>query len=167
MVAEWAAVANCFGLVVLWRTGLPCKTLSGHWELSLNRRHSQTHDPSKTRCKQCVGGAPLVRWRFVSGCHGSIRTHGADPSFPIPWPVETLWWACLWPALARYAWVALTCPGGSWSLLPIDAAVAGCALGQCPFGPDSCAAHTHTRLALINWIVVACKSLGDSDVGVG
>ena len=46
MVAVWAAVANCFGLAELWRTELPCKTLSGHGELSLFRRHSQVHCPS-------------------------------------------------------------------------------------------------------------------------
>ena len=70
-----------------------------------------------------------------------------------------MWWACFWHASARYAWVASTCPGGSWSSLPIDAAVAGCALCHCPFGPDSGAAHTH-KVGLNNWIVVACKIAG-------
>ena len=124
MVAGRAAVANCFGLVVLWRTGLPCKTLSGHGELSPFRRHSQVRSPSAD-VVICAWAGPHLSVKVVSGCHGSIGAHGADPSFPIAWPVETLWWPSLWHALARYAWVALTCPGGSWSLLPIDAAEPG------------------------------------------
>ena len=102
----------------------------------------------------------------VTGCHGSIGTHGADPSFPIPWPVVTLWWACFWHALARYAWVASTCPGGSWSLLPIDVAVAGCALCHVPLVltrvlvvafVGSCVPHVRLDLCnLPSGLLVAC-----------
>ena len=38
-VANRAAVANCFGLVVLCRTELQHNTFSGQWEPSLNVRH--------------------------------------------------------------------------------------------------------------------------------
>ena len=76
--------------------------------------------------------------------------HGADPCFAIHWPVEHVGRDSSWHVLVRYAWVGLTCcvtkplsqfglvfasvltmssplcfVSGSWSFLPIDAAVTG------------------------------------------
>ena len=78
MVADRAAVANCVGLVVLWRTGLPCKTLSGHGELSLNRRHSHKSCPSKHVVYSAWAGphsCHRVSWKYWDAWGGSIVSY--------------------------------------------------------------------------------------------
>ena len=77
--------------------------------------------------RRCMGGAPPVipgvvevLWRM-----GRIHRHYSTAG-------GALVVGLFWHALARFTWVASTCFGGSWSLLPIDAAVVVCALCHVP-----------------------------------
>ena len=135
MVAEWAAVANCFGLVVLWRTGLPCKTLSGHGELSLNLRHSHVRCPST----HVVNSA----W---AGPHSCLRVsreywlHDWVRCSTITWPGGRLWWDLF------LACAGAVCMG--WSDLLCHGASVGIRVGVC-----FCAHHV-VSVVLRVWLLV-------------
>ena len=110
----WAAFLNLGCLVVGCRFALGGR--GGQRELSLDI----------ARVGEAAAGVSAWSGSLLfPGVMEVLPTRGADPSSAIPWPVETLRWACFWHALVRYAWDALTCQGGSWSLLPIDAAEPG------------------------------------------